>query len=163
MTPHTAQPWMKRGWPAGVEHWREALHTEAARQLTYITHLLFTYPYLTRIPDQALLLAGQNESIHKRVQVTRDGTSGDRDATYILTYLSASCNITLNTSVIAGEQINLYWFDPRTGKTEVITKKTANPGELTIPSRGDDLDWVLVVEDASKKYKLPRMKKQKVK
>ena len=42
MTPHTAQPWMLKGWTPGVEDWMQALDTAAVRQLHHIKALLYS-------------------------------------------------------------------------------------------------------------------------
>lgn len=152
MTPHTAQPWMLRGWNPGVDDWREALDTKAVRQLQHIKTLLYSHPYLERIPDQSLVLAGQGTNVATRVQATRDGTPGKKDATYLMAYLSAPQTVTLDTSVIAARMLNAYWFDPVTGASELAPDQIANPGSLTLEKRPQGVDWVVVISDAMKNY-----------
>jgi Protein of unknown function (DUF4038)/Putative collagen-binding domain of a collagenase len=155
MTPHTAQPWMQKGWTAGVESWKDALDTPAVRQLHHIKALLESHPYLTRLPDQSLVLAGQGADIFTRVQATRDGAAGRNDSTYVMAYLSAPQPVTLNTAVIAAPTLKIYWFNPETGSTEVLHEKFPNPGSLTLEQRGHGTDGVVVIEDAAKNYPRP--------
>ena len=155
MTPHTAQPWMKKGWPAGVENWREALDAPAVRQLHHIKALLFSHPYLERIPDQSLVLTGQGSDVFTRVQATRDGTPGKNDATYLMAYLSAPADVTLNTGVIAAHTLRAYWFDPATGGTEMIGAPFTNSGRLALEKRPQGGDWVAVIEAAARNYPQP--------
>jgi hypothetical protein len=155
MTPHTAQPWMLKSWAAGVKDWKEALNTEAVKQLHHIKSLLYAYPYLQRIPDQGLVLAGQGDSIINKVQVMRDGNTGQKNATYVMAYISVPKTITINTWVISSNKLNAYWFNPRTGLSEVIKQKFKNTGNYTPETKTDKQDWVLVIDDASKKYNLP--------
>lgn len=150
MTPHTAQPWMLKGWTPGVEQWTQALDTPAVRQHKHIKTLLHSRPYLTRIPDQSLVLAGQGTDIYTRVQATRDGTAGKNDATYLMAYLSAPQAVTLNTAVIAAKTLTAYWFDPATGLSEIIGDDFVNSGKLTLGPRPQDGDWVVVIEDAGR-------------
>ena len=89
MTPHTAQPWMLKSWAAGVKNWKEALNTEATKQLANIKKLLFTYPYLERIPDGSIIASGQSDSIANRVEAMRDGNYEINNATYIMVYISS--------------------------------------------------------------------------
>ncbi|MEO7413342.1 MAG: DUF4038 domain-containing protein, partial [Opitutaceae bacterium] len=128
MTPHTAQPWMLKGWDPGVENWRDALNTPAARQLAHIKVLLNAHPYLARIPDQSLVLAGQGADVFTRVQATRDGTPGENDATFIMAYVSAPQTIALNSAAIAAPTLNVHWFDPATGRGEPLYERLPNPG-----------------------------------
>jgi hypothetical protein len=151
MTPHTGLPWMLKGWTPGVTNWTQALDTPAVRQLQYIKKLLYSHPYLERFPDQSLVLAGQGTSVATRTQATRDGTRGHNDATYLMAYISSPQTITLNTGVIAAPRLDLIWFNPTTGSSEVVDTNLVNPGNLTLKKRSHG-DWVAVIEDATKNY-----------
>jgi hypothetical protein len=155
MTPHTGQPWMLRGWTPGVTNWTQALDTPAVRQLHFIKTLLYSHPYLGRIPDQSLVLEGQGTNVATRVQATRDGTLGNNDATYIMAYISSPQTVTLNTAAIPARVLNAYWFNPATGESESLRENFANPGNLTLEKRPQG-DWVAVIEDAAKNYLRPR-------
>ncbi len=155
MTPHTAQPWMLKGWTPGVENWRDALDTPAVRQLHHVKTLLDSHPDLERIPDQSVVLAGQGADIFTRVQATRDGTPGKNDATYLMAYLSAPQTVALNTSVIAARMLRAYWFSPETGSTEPIQEQFKNSGMFTLEKKPQGGDWVVVIEDATKNYARP--------
>jgi len=155
MTPHTGLPWMLRGWTPGVTNWTQALDTPAVRQLHFIQTLLYSHPYLTRIPDQSLVLEGQGTNVATRVQATRDGTLGRNDATYIMAYISSPQSVTLNTAAISARTLNASWFNPATGESELLYKFFANPGNLTLEKRPQG-DWVTVIEDAAKNYSRTR-------
>jgi hypothetical protein len=155
MTPHTMQGWMMRGWPPGVRNWSEALDTPAVRQLYHIKSLLYSHPYLTRIPDQSLVLVGQGSDVATRIEATRDGTVGNHDATYLMAYLSAPRAVTLNTAVISAPTLSAYWFNPETGRSEVIAEHLDNSGSLPLDPRSTGKDSVLVIEDAAKQYPRP--------
>jgi hypothetical protein len=155
MTPHTGAKWMLHSWTPGVKTWTEALDTPAVRQLRLITELLYSHPYLTRIPDQALVLAGQGTDVFTRTEATRDGTAGSKDATYLMAYLSAPAKVTLDTSVIAAPTLDAYWFNPATGAVETIRQHFANPGSLAVDSTSQGGDRVVVIEDANRGYALP--------
>lgn len=155
MTPHTGKPWMLEGWTPGVANWREALDTPAVRQLQHIKALLYSHPYLQRIPDQSLVLAGQGPDVATRTQATRDGTTGRDDATYVMAYISAPRTVTLRTAAICSHTLNAYGFSPESGSTQVIQEHFTNPGAYTVAARSQGEDWVVVVEDASRNYPRP--------
>jgi len=155
MTPHTGAPWMLKSWTPGVKNWAEALDTPAVRQLYHIKALLYSHPYLERIPDQSFVIAGQGPDVATHIQATRDGTPGNHDATYLMAYLSAPVAATLDTAVIAAPTLNAYWFSPETGSTEVIHEHFPNSGKLALEPRGQGHDWVVVVEDAGRNYPRP--------
>jgi hypothetical protein len=54
---------------------------------------------------------------------------------------------------IAGPRVNAWWFNPRTGEATAIGE-FRNTGERSFipPDRGELLDWVLVLDDAAKKF-----------
>ncbi len=153
MTPHTAQPWMLRSWKAGVENWSDALDTPAVRQFKHIKPLLGSRPFLTRMPDQSLVLSGQGKSVATRVQVVRDGAIGNDDATYIMAYLSAPAAIGINTKVIPSSKINAFWFNPATGTAEVLASDIINQGTFRLDKR--EGDGVLIIDDSGKGYLRP--------
>jgi hypothetical protein len=148
MTPHTAQPWMLKGWNPGVKHWTQALDTPAVSQLKYIKTLLYSLPYFDRMPDQTLVVSGQGSDVASRVQVTRDGSAGHDDASYVIAYLSSPQAVTLRTSVIGAPRLTAHWIDPVTGVAELIARDFANPGELKLEKRTRGKDWIMLVEDA---------------
>jgi hypothetical protein len=156
MTPHTDQKWMLKSWTPGVANWTQALDTPAVRQLHLIMTLLYSHPYLERIPDQTLVIAGQGADVATHTQATRDGTAAKNDATYLMAYLSAPLKVTLNTAAISAPTLNAYWFSPETGSTEVIQERFPNPQRLTLGPRTQGHDWVVVIEDASRNYPRPK-------
>jgi hypothetical protein len=42
--------------------WDEAIYRPGAAQLTYLSRLMVSRPYLTRVPDQGLLLSNPGEA-----------------------------------------------------------------------------------------------------
>jgi hypothetical protein len=146
---------MLHSWTPGVKNWTDALDAPGVRSLHLITELLYSHPYLERIPDQALVLAGQGADVFTRTEATRDGTAGMHDATYLMAYLSAPAKVTLDTSVIAAQTLDAYWFDPATGATQIIQQHFANPGGMTVDSTPLGGDRVVVIEDPSRAYPRP--------
>jgi hypothetical protein len=148
-----------RIWPRLT--WEEALEQPGSGQLGYLRKLMETRPFLTRIPDQELL-AGDNPSFASdHIRVTRDGTPGKKDATYLMLYLPYFRSFSVNTSVIKGEQLKIWWYDPRTG--HAFPQGTLeNNGEFTFSNWSDLIregaggpDWVVVIDDAGAGYAAP--------
>jgi hypothetical protein len=155
MTPHTKQPWMLKNWNPGVAQWTEALDTKAVRQLQNIKPLLASRPNLNRIPDQSLILSGQGKDVASRTQAMRDGTPGASDATYLMAYVSAQGTIVFKTDVISSQTLNVSWFDPEKGSTDVLETNLKNTGTYQLGKRENVRDGVLIVDDASKGYTEP--------
>lgn len=62
---------------------------------------------------------------------------------------------TVRMSAIAG-RVKAWWFNPRTGKATAIGV-FPNTGERAFmpPDPGEALDWVLVLDEESKRYPPP--------
>ena len=84
----------------------------------------------------------------ERIQATR----GDD---YAFIYSSEGKPFTVILNKIKGETLHAYWYDPRNGKTtEIGNISNGGNKKFTPPSSGYGQDWVLVLDDASKNYKL---------
>jgi len=52
--------------------------------------------------------------------------------------------------------VKAWWFNPRTGAASPIgTFPNTGVRTFTPPDAGETLDWVLVLDDESKRYPLP--------
>jgi len=135
--------------------WFEALDLPGATQLPHLKALMLSRPYLSRIPDQNLILAGQGHG-PERVQATRDGTPGHNDATYVMVYFPEHRKVTILTETLAAATLRGWWFNPRTGKGSALDTMT-NQSEMPFmpPTNVPGEDWVLVLDDASEGYSQP--------
>jgi hypothetical protein len=57
---------------------------------------------------------------------------------------------------LAGSRVNAWWYNPRDGNAEAIGEFT-NSGEREFisPAPGEQLDWILVLDDASRNFPPP--------
>lgn len=146
--------------------WQESLDLPGSFQMRYLRQLIESRPFFTRIPDQSLLQSTDERLIpfegtgSNHRQVTRDGTLGKQDATYIMVYLPLGQSVSVNTSVIKAPRVRTWWFDPRHG-TAIPVGESENTGKVkaewnTLPwHNGAGPDWVLVIDDAGKNYPPP--------
>jgi hypothetical protein len=138
--------------------WQEGLSAPGAGQMQHLRALLESRPFLSRIPDQSLVKDLGMDTDH--VQVTRDGSVGQKNATTIMVYLPMSRELEIDTSVIAGERLRAWWFDPRTGEARSIgetrnTGRYRRPAEQRTRREWGGPDWVLVIDDAAAGYPPP--------
>jgi hypothetical protein len=71
------------------------------------------------------------------------------DGSTVIAYIPTSRTITVDMTKVSGAQASGWWFDPRTGRASSAgTYPTSSTQELSPPSPGD---WVLVLDDASKR------------
>ncbi len=139
---------------ANLHGWRESLDFAGANEMKYLRKLIESRPMLDRIPDQSMLV-NQGSGSSERIQATRG-----KDYAFI--YSAYGRRIIVKSGKISGTTLNAYWYDPRTGKSKLIGSFANNkqlsfvpplPVNSPVPSQRED--WILVLDDASKKYTMP--------
>ncbi len=130
--------------------WHEALELPAANQVVHLKNLMLSRPYLTRIPDQSLIVTPQSDGTDY-VIATRD-----ENGAYAMVYFPTGKEVELDLSPLRGKKFRSWWYDVRTGtswKGMTLNKKhrmMVNP-----PSQGAGQDWVLVVDSWDHKFHPP--------
>ena len=144
---------------AGIT-WKEAMEKPGSFQMQYLKNLILSRPFFSRIPDQSILEPKASSGVD-HLQVTRDGSIGKKDATYIMVYFPYMTHIyKIKTDVISAAKLRIWWYNPRTG-IAFAYGEFDNSGIFEIPW-GSELniensgpDWILVIDDSSKKYPVP--------
>ncbi|MBN1419327.1 MAG: glycoside hydrolase family 140 protein [Planctomycetes bacterium] len=145
-----AGPDKPRRMPSPVRHkWTEVLDLDGAWDMMHARSLLESRPFLSRVPDAALVAEGQGDG--------PDHVEACRGDGYLLAYIPTGKPVTVRLGTIGGGRIKAWWFDPRAGKAteieEMAKKETARFTPPGAPGRGND--WVLVVDDAAKDFPPP--------
>jgi hypothetical protein len=136
--------------------WYEGIEQPGARQMQYAKKLLLSRPFLTRVPDDTVVVTDRvSTSVpgagRYRFVATRDGAG-----TYAMVYAPVGRKFSVRMEVIQGRRVKAWWFNPRTGAATAIGE-FANMGtrEFNPPDPGEALDWVLVLDDKSKHFPKP--------
>lgn len=130
--------------------WYDALDMIGANQMKHLKNLMLSRPYLTRIPDQSIIV-GENKSGAEYVVATRD-----QSGSYAMVYIPVGMVVKIDLSKLSGNTIKVSWYNTKDGsvvKRSDITKKSIQ--EFTTPTLGKGNDWVLVLDDGSKKFNEP--------
>jgi hypothetical protein len=128
--------------------WKESLAQPASAQMVHLKRLMESRPYLGRVPDQALVAAGQGGG-GDHVQASRD-----RDGRYAFVYVPSGKPVTIDLAKLSGAEVRAHWYDPRTGESRDAGKfPRAEKKEFTPPAGGPD--WVLVLDDAALDFPAP--------
>jgi Protein of unknown function (DUF4038)/Putative collagen-binding domain of a collagenase len=129
-------------------YWKKALELPAANQVKHLRKLIESRPILDRVPDQSLIFENNN-SAYERIQATRGND-------YVFIYSALGNSFTVNMGKISGNQVVAYWFSPKNGSVkEVGSFENKGTKLFTPPTTGYGQDWVLVLDDVSKKYPKP--------
>jgi hypothetical protein len=127
--------------------WTKAIDLPGAKQMLFVRRLMESHPMLDRVPDQSLIIENDLPPM-ARIQATRG-----KDYAFI--YSSEGKPFTVVMGKISGDKLKAIWFDPKTGKT-TPAGEADNTGTKKYypPNSGYGNDWVLIIDDASKNYKL---------
>jgi Protein of unknown function (DUF4038)/Putative collagen-binding domain of a collagenase len=121
--------------------WTTALHLPGASQMRHAKDLLLSHSYLSRIPDQSLIVSETYDDDLRRthhIQATRD--SG---GSYALVYSASGQPFSVDMTKLSGAA-EAGWLDPRNGKWDRFGSfPNTGAQEFTPPSRGRGNDWVL--------------------
>lgn len=120
-------------------HWREALDLPGSAQMAHLKKLMLSRPFLTRVPDDTLIL---ESTIKSHIAATRD-----QAGRYAMIYLPEGGTFKIRTSFLSTASLIASWFNPRRGETN-IAGTFANSGELQFETPDVDhaLDWVLIID-----------------
>lgn len=136
--------------------WKEALQDGGAKQMQYGRWLMESRPFLTRIPDDSIIVSDPIRTKIPGAGRYRFVATRDEAGTYAMVYAPISRPFEVDMTKIHGAHVKAWWFNPRTGGATFIGNYTNHGKHLfTPPDRGEMLDIVLVLDDASKAYPVP--------
>ena len=136
--------------------WTEAIDQPGANQMIHGKRLIESRPFLTRIPDDSLIVTDRVATSVPGSGRYRFVATRDSAGSYAMIYAPIGRRFKVKVDKLSGEKINAWWFNPRDGKASSIGEFTdKSDREFTPPDLGEQLDWVLVLDDASKNYPPP--------
>jgi hypothetical protein len=136
--------------------WTEALHQPGAAQMRHGRALMESRPFLTRVPDDSLLVPDPVSTSVPGAGRYRFVATRDTGGTYAMVYVPAGRRFKVRLDVIQGPDVKAWWFNPRDGRASLIeTFRNRGEREFSPPDAGEALDWVLVLDDATKNYPPP--------
>jgi len=136
--------------------WSDAINQPGAAQMQYARALLESRPFLTRIPDPDVIVAGSIPTSMPGSGRYHFAATRDERGTYAMVYVPVGRPLSVRMSKVNGGSVAAWWFDPRTGKsTRIGTFPNTGERVFTPPDAGESTDWVLVLDDASKRFPPP--------
>ncbi|MBI5009106.1 MAG: glycoside hydrolase family 140 protein [Bacteroidia bacterium] len=140
--------------------WYEAIDQPGAGQMIYGRLLMESRPFLNRIPDNSVIVPDKITSSVPGAGLYKFVSTRDQEGTYAMVYVPVGRKFSVRMDVIKGKEVVAWWYNPRNGEARQIAKYP-NTGTQTFisPNPGENTDWILVLDDASKKYPAPGTKK----
>lgn len=126
--------------------WNEVLDLPGAWDMIHVRNLMLSRPYFSRIPDQSIIRSGEENYTNHVVATRGDG--------YAMIYLPANREITVNPHKLRADTLVAWWYNPRNGKSDTPVILPAE-GNLYFETPVKGVDWVLVLDDKTRKYPRP--------
>lgn len=136
--------------------WREALLRPGARQMQHARWLLESRPQADRIPADDVIVPAEVKTAVPGEGRYRFVATRDRGGAYAMIYVPATRTFRVRLAAIAGGSVRAWWFNPRNGEATAAGEYAAKgTQEFMPPQPDDDLDWVLVLDDATRDFPPP--------
>lgn len=136
--------------------WNEAIHQPGAAQMQFGRKLIESRPFLTRVPDDSIIASHRVPTSIPGAGRYRLVATRDESGSYAMVYAPVGRKFSVHMDKISGPQVKAWWFNPRDGSAKQAgTFDNKGVREFTPPDYGEMLDWVLVLDDASKGYAAP--------
>ena len=130
--------------------WPVALDLPMANQVKHLKKLMLSRPFLSRIPDQSMIIGPQQED-NNYMSATRSS-----DGSYAMFYLPTGGSARLDLSALSANELQIWWFDPRTGNSySGDTLRKSERLTINAPTSGKGHDWVLVIDTVTAGFGAP--------
>lgn len=136
--------------------WFEAIDQPGAGQMIFGRQLMESRPFLTRIPDNSIVVTSDVPSSVPGAGAYSFVATRDQNGSYAMVYVPVGRRFSVKMDVIKGGNVIAWWFNPRNGEATKIGKfKNAGLQTFNTPTPGESLDWILVLDDESANFKAP--------
>lgn len=136
--------------------WDEAINQPGAAQMQHARALLESRPFLTRIPDDDVLANDPIPTAMPGAGRYHFAATRDTNGSYAMVYAPVGRSFRVRMDKITRRKVKAWWFNPRNGKATAIgTFENRGEREFFPPDAGEMLDWVLVLDEASKNFPPP--------
>ena len=148
-----------------TENWKDLLNSEGASQMQYLKKLFQSRSFSERVPAQDLIINAPGDWATGKKAMA--GMSND--STWAIVYFpNDTSRRRIRVGILSEEKVNAWWYNPRDGNCYTAgNTETEKPfavySSFDYPAiefdppgeEGLNHDWVLVLDDAGKKYSKP--------
>jgi hypothetical protein len=136
--------------------WYEALDQPGAGQMQYGKRLMLSRPFLPRIPDDSVIVTDRVATSVPGAGRYRFVATRDESGSYAMIYVPIGRKFSVRMGKLSGPTVKAWWYNPRTGEATFINEfPNAGEREFISPNPGELIDWVLVLDQASKNFPAP--------
>jgi len=136
--------------------WTEAILQPGAAQMRHGRALIESRPFLARVPDPDVVVEDRVPTSVPGAGRYHFAAARDAEGSFAMVYAPVGRGFRVRMEKIAGTRVRAWWFNPRNGRATLVGEfPNTGEREFTPPDPGEMLDWVLVLDDAAKKYPTP--------
>jgi hypothetical protein len=136
--------------------WNEAIHQPGAAQMQFGRKLIESRPQTNRIPDNDIIVTDRVPSSVPGAGRYRYAATRDADGSYAMVYVPVGRKFRVRMDKVSGPTVKAWWYNPRDGQATAIGEfPKSGEREFVPPTPGEQLDWILVLDDASKDFPPP--------
>ncbi len=118
--------------------------------------LLELCPILSRIPDDTLLAPNPIVTAVPGAGSKRFVATRETDGRYAMIYVPTGRQFEVEMDRLSCERVAAWWYNPRNGQATAMGEFPARGRRAFLsPTPGEDLDWVLVLDDAAQQFGIP--------
>jgi len=131
--------------------WFQAIDQPGAGQMQFGRRLIESRPFLTRVPDDSVIVTGPRADERARYWTLSLRATRDIDGTYAMVYAPVGRSFKVRMDVIKRPNVKAWWFN-RAAARRRPSESFWNTGEREFlpPDVGEHLDWVLVLDDITR-------------
>lgn len=136
--------------------WKDALQQPGAVQMQHARRLFMSRDFLNRVPSPELIVASAVPTAEPGAGRYRFAAIRGADHSWAFVYAPIGRSFKVNTGELSGDRLRAWWFNPRNGVATLAGEFAKTEQHRFIsPDAGEDLDWVLVLDDASRNFPAP--------
>jgi hypothetical protein len=139
-----------------LQPWHEAIDQPGASQMQFGRQLLESRPFLTRIPDDSVIVPDKVPTAIPGAGLRRLAATRDEQGSFAMVYVPAGRSFRVRMDKLSGPLVRAWWFNPRSGESTLIGEfPSQGERKFDPPLPGELSDWVLVLDDSAKKFPPP--------
>ena len=136
--------------------WTEAVDAPGAVQMGFARRLMESRPFLTRVPDDTVILPDRVPTSVPGAGRSRFVATRDSSGSFAFVYAPVGRPFKVRMNALAGSKVRAWWFNPRNAVATKIGEFTnTEEHEFVPPDIGELLDWILVLDDAAQNFPPP--------
>ena len=142
--------------------WLQTIKDGAGAEIPILKNLFYSRPFFSRRPAPELLV--EEDTLVPGKGIRHIAAIMDTNGSYAMVYNPGGRSFSIKGNLLKAEKLVAWWLDPKSGKVKKVGKINNKENlQFTPPTPNIVKDWVLVVDDAAKKYPAPNKKYRNLK